>query len=497
MDTRRIAPISHSLFTVFIVSTDEKRRRELSEGLKKKQYNTREFSSVDVAHGSLMIDRPDILILDASNDGAECVNVLSELRRVGALKVIYSLVLIDPALDTATRLSLIDAGAEEYFSVAAPFEEILIRVSAARRIISVLRKTHAEEEDVFRTMDVLLIQDGGCAPGYNPVTAFLVGGFERAGRKVFVASQGFKSVVEETGEAYKYLVYDQSKFKRLDHIPGVVHVGPLLDSRGAAFRTERYKEFILKENQQKAAENIIRHQVRTIVGIGGNGTFMGIKDLSEMLPLHVQVFFVPVTIDSDVMGTECIGEHTGIEVGAEKIRCYLADARTHERFYFIEMMGARGGFHALHSCLGARAHLALVPGLHVDMKLLGERLAARQYAVIVIAEGWEIEDRTKAGFKGSAAEWLKKRLEDSGFNSQRKIVCEAFTRDIRGAAPNNQDITLAQRMAKKVVEFASAGSSRLMPAVESDREFAIPFHEIQTDNTVRESLKKLGLRLLE
>ena len=96
-----------------------------------------------------------------------------------------------------------------------------------------------------------------------------------------------------------------------------------------------------------------------LVGIGGNGTCAGIKALSERIrvaregdvaaPPPVQTFFVPVTIDSDIEGTECVGQHTAVEAGAEKVRCFVADARTHQRCYIVEMMGADGGFHALNS----------------------------------------------------------------------------------------------------------------------------------------------------
>ena len=79
------------------------------------------------------------------------------------------------------------------------------------------------------------------------------------------------------------------------------------------------------------------------MAIGGNGTFAGIQSLARFLPSHVQVFFVPVTIDSDVGGTETIGQHTAVEFGAEKIRCYIADAATHERCYILEMMGRGEG----------------------------------------------------------------------------------------------------------------------------------------------------------
>ena len=79
---------------------------------------------------------------------------------------------------------------------------------------------------------------------------------------------------------------------------------------------------------------------------------------------------------------------------------------------------------------------------------------------------------------------------------RRKVVCEPFSRDIRGAAPNNQDITLAQRMAYNVVEYLKAGTSRLMPAVRSGREYAIPFNEIHTDNMVENDLLVLSNRLM-
>jgi 6-phosphofructokinase len=78
---------------------------------------------------------------------------------------------------------------------------------------------------------------------------------------------------------------------------------------------------------------------------------------------------------------------------------------------------------------------------------------------------------------------------------KRKVVCEAFSRDIRGAAPNNQDITLAQRMAYNVAAYLKAGTSRLMPAVRSGREYAIPFNEIETDNMVEGDLLVLSNRL--
>ena len=154
-----------------------------------------------------------------------------------------------------------------------------------------------------------------------------------------------------------------------------------------------------------------------------------------------------MTIDSDILGTECIGEHTGVQVGSEKVLSYLADARTHHRIYIIEMMGAEGGYHALHSCLGAGADLAVLPSSRYDTALVAEALNHKLSAVIVVAEGYKREERKKAGYKGNAAEYFRDELQKAGLGTRRRVVCEGFSRDIRGAAPNYRDITLSQRMA--------------------------------------------------
>jgi len=216
--------------------------------------------------------------------------------------------------------------------------------------------------DFYRTMDVLLLQDGGCAPGYNTVTAFLSDYLEKDDRKVFIAKEGFKSLVTGNNFDFGALISSPKVFETFDHVPGVVFAPPLRDQRGAAFRTERYPEFKAESNQRKAAELIVSKRVRVIVGVGGDGTLAGLQALVPKIPREVQCFFVPVTIDSDIFGTECIGQHTGVEMGAEKVRGYLADSLTHHRCYIIEMMGANGGYHALNSCIGAGAHLAVLPG---------------------------------------------------------------------------------------------------------------------------------------
>jgi len=348
---------------------------------------------------------------------------------------------------------------------------------------------------LYDNMEVLIIQDGGCAPGYNPVTAFLTEYLEKAHHRVFVAAKGFRSLVSNQAGDYRCLVYQKENYAQLDHIPGVIFSPPLRDQRGANFRAERYPDFRSEALQRKAAQHLQQRNVKVLIGVGGNGTCAGIRALSRFLDDDVQVFFIPVTIDSDVSGTECIGEYTGVEYGAEKLRCYMADARTHRRLYIIEMMGASGGYHALHSCLGAGAHLAVLPNHEYDLSALVEALRDRQGTVIVVAEGYRAQRRKAQEYGGNAAEFFRDELLAAGLQTRQKIVCEPFSRDIRGASPNNMDIALAQMMARKLVQLVQSGESCQMPAVQSGRAFSIAFDDIDTDNSVASELADLANRL--
>ena len=173
----------------------------------------------------------------------------------------------------------------------------------------------------------------------------------------------------------------------------------------------------------------------------------------------------------------------------------MADARTHKRCYIIEMMGAHGGYHALHSCLGAGADLAVLPSSSYNMKKIAKALKERESAVILVAEGYKEKERKEKNYKGNAAEYFRDELMEAGIQIKSRIVCEGFSRDIRGAGPNNMDIMLAQRMARKLSQLIVEKKTRLMPAVLSGKEYSISFDKIKTDNSVESDLASLGNRL--
>ena len=484
-------------YRILIVDDDESTRKLLSRILKT---NTdvafKEAGDGEEAIGIIEEWGPDIILCDLvmpKMDGFELCRYLKK-DPDSELSHIY-LIMISASEGKEDKIRCMKEGGDDYLSKPVDPDELRARIKVGLRITAHIKKTEFERRRMFETIDVLVLQDGGCAPGYNPVTAFITYHLEEMGREVYGSSEGFKSLVSGSEEDFLRLVYDPELYKRLDHIPGVFHAAPLSESRGAQLRSERYRDFSKKENQKKAAETIRKKKVKALIAIGGDGTFKGLQALCALLPTSIQAFFVPVTIDSDIAGTECIGQHTGIEIGSEKIRCYMADARTHKRTYIIEMMGSSSGFHALHSCVGARAHLAVLPTTELDARKVVEALNQRNECVIVVAEGYKRDERKAKGIAENAAEYFYRELRNTGMEIKRKVVCEAFSRDIRGAAPNNQDITLAQRMAYNVAAYLKAGTSRLMPAVRSGREYAIPFNEIETDNMVEGDLLVLSNRL--
>lgn len=481
--------------TRLLIVDDDKSARELYLNIFKSKSSLRleEAENGSQALKKIKKVKPDIVLCALHMPRMDGRELCKKIKSNPGLESIYFIIISSEAREDE-KIKCMNEGADDYLIKPLKTEELTARIKVGQRITQLLKSTTFEAQRMFKEIDVLIIQDGGCAPGYNPVTAFLTYQLEVMGREVYATREGFKSLADKK-DNFLRLVYDPVKYKRLDHIPGVFHAAPLSEWRGAFLRSERYKDFKNPEVQQKAAAIIKKKKTKAIIAIGGNGTFKGIHELCELIPTSIQVFFIPVTIDSDVAGTDCIGQHTGVEAGAEKIRCYMADARTHKRVYIIEMMGASSGFHALHSCLGSRAHLAVLPNSRINHKEIVESINKREECVIVVAEGYKKKEREEKGIKVNAAEYFYKELLNTKIKINKRVVCEPFSRDIRGAAPNNMDISLAQRMAYNVAAYLKAGTSRLMPAVQSGREYAIPFNEITTDNMKEEDLSGLTNRL--
>jgi len=137
-------------------------------------------------------------------------------------------------------------------------------------------------------------------------------------------------------------------------------VGNIIQRGGTILRTARSEEFRTKEGRQKAYENLLNAGIDALVVIGGDGTFKGAKAFTE--EHNFPIIGLPGTIDNDLYGTDMtIGYDTAINTVVEAIDKIRDTASSHDRLFFVEVMGRDAGFIALRSAIGCGAKMYWCP----------------------------------------------------------------------------------------------------------------------------------------
>ena len=169
-------------------------------------------------------------------------------------------------------------------------------------------------------------------------------------------------------------------------IRNTIHLG------GTILETSRSREFYTKEGRLRAAAAIGRMGLDGIVLIGGEGTFHGASLLAADADTAALVG-VPGSIDNDVYGTDyCIGFDTAANCAVEAIDRIRDTARSHERLFFIEVMGRTAGFLALESGIAGGAEELVIPEEEISIARISERIRegfaiGKKSAIVVVAEG--------------------------------------------------------------------------------------------------------------
>lgn len=318
---------------------------------------------------------------------------------------------------------------------------------------------------------LLLVFDGGNAPGYSSVAVALTEEGVRRGYEVWAATEGFRSLTADalSEPRFERLIVGRSqRYALLSQGIPVRSMGRRVLDAGSDFRSERYVGFLEEHNRRTAAETIRAQGFSHVVCVGGNGTFEGIKALGPMLDPKPKLGFINVSIDNDLGGDRAIGFLTGVEAGATIARGLYEDAYTHKRVYILEMMGNRGGRHVLHCGVAARAHLVVLPFFHFPKEVIEEialALARIDYALVVVAEGYERDRRKDTGV--SASEYFRKQLEAAGLRDtpSKRVIAEPFSRYLRGVRPAFADVSAAYLKASILFAAFEEGETEVMPYV--------------------------------
>lgn len=317
---------------------------------------------------------------------------------------------------------------------------------------------------------LLLVFDGGNAPGYSSVAVALTEEGVRRGYEVWAATEGFRSLTPDARSEPRFerlIVGRGQRYELLSQGIPVRSMGRRVLDAGSDFRSERYAGFLERDKRLAAAETIGAQGFTHVVCVGGNGTFEGCKALIPELSTEARVGFINVSVDNDLGGDRAIGFLTGVEAGATIARGLYEDAYTHKRIYVLEMMGNRGGRHVLHCGVAARAHLVVLPFFQFPDEVIAEiaaGLARTDYALVVVAEGYE-RDRRKGS--GSASEYFRSQLAAAGLrdSESKRVIAEPFSRYLRGVRPSYADVSAAYLKASLLFSAFDEGKSAVMPYV--------------------------------
>lgn len=229
----------------------------------------------------------------------------------------------------------------------------------------------------------------------------------------------------------------------------------IINKGGTVLKSARSKEFRTKEGRQKAYENLVERGVDAMVVIGGDGSFTGAVIFNE--EFGFPVIGIPGTIDNDIFGTShTLGYDTALNTAVDAIDKIRDTASSHNRLFFVEVMGRDAGFIALNAGVGAGAEEILIPEEDLGLDRMLESLersrrAGKSSSIVVVAEG------DKSG--KNVYELAKYVEENLPFYDVRVSILGHMQ---RGGSPSCFDRVLASRLGVKAVELLLGGKTNLM-----------------------------------
>ena len=221
-------------------------------------------------------------------------------------------------------------------------------------------------------------------------------------------------------------------------------VSNIIQRGGTILKSSRSKEFMNPEGRQKAFDNLKNARIDGLITIGGNGTFTGAKIFYE--EFKFPVIGIPATIDNDIAGTDyTIGYDTACNKVIDAIDSIKDTASSHNRLFFIEVMGRHSGFIALRTAIAAGVEAVMIPEQEISieglMKIIDKGGRNKKSStIVVVAEGC----RT-----GSATE-IAKKVDEKYPEYDTKVTVLGHLQ--RGGTTSCTDRELASRMGVAAVE---------------------------------------------
>jgi 6-phosphofructokinase 1 len=251
-------------------------------------------------------------------------------------------------------------------------------------------------------------------------------------------------------------------------------VANIIQRGGTVLKTARSEAFMSPEGRKKAYESLIAHDIDGVVAIGGNGTYTGADIFSK--EYNIPFVGLPGTIDNDIYGTDyTIGFDTAINTAVEAVDKIRDTADSHNRLFFVEVMGRHAGFIALHTGIGSGAGGIFLPETDTSIEELSKHLArsARRqklFNLVIVAEG------NKNGDAATLAKQFKEK------NPEYDVKVTIIGHLQRGGSPTALDRVLASRMGNSAVQTLLKGDSGVALGIINDKITFTPFIDAISKN---------------
>ena len=311
-----------------------------------------------------------------------------------------------------------------------------------------------------------ILTSGGDAPGMNAAIRAVT----RAG-----IYNGFQ--IKAVYRGYDGLINDEIVDFTTENVSGIISEG------GTVLKTARSTDFATVEGRAKAYENIVKEDINALVVIGGNGSLTGAMKFAE--EYDICCIGLPGTIDNDLYGTDStIGYDTTVNTIVECVDRIRDTAQSHERIFFVEVMGREAGFLAQNSAIAAGAEAAIIPEDSTDVDQLAQFMErgirkSKRSSIVIVSES------PKCG-----AIYYANRVKKEFPQYDVKISILGHLQ--RGGRPSARDRILACRTGVGAVEAIMQGQRNVMVGIRNGEIVYVPLSEaIRSDKPLDRKLIKV------
>ena len=320
----------------------------------------------------------------------------------------------------------------------------------------------------IKTVGVLT--SGGDAPGMNACIRAITRTAIYNGMKVMGIYRGYEGLIN--GEIKEFTS---------ESVSNTIQRG------GTILKTARSMEFMTPEGMQKAYDNLVKFGIDALIVIGGNGSLTGAQKLAR--EYDYPVIGLPGTIDNDLYGTDStIGYDTALNTIVDCVDKIRDTATSHDRIFFVEVMGRDAGFLAQNSAIAAGAEAAIIPEDQTDVDQLEQFISrgfrkSKNSSIVIVSESK----------KDGGAMYYADRVRKEYPQYDGRVTIRGHLQ--RGGTPTACDRILASRLGHASIEALKEGQRNVMVGIHNDQIVYVPIDRaIKKDKPIdKELIDVLGV----